>query len=31
MSIVIDQRSDVSAYIEVGNLTVYVEHSFAAG
>lgn len=30
MSIVIDQRSDHSAFIEVGNITVYVEHSSAA-
>jgi hypothetical protein len=30
MSIEIDQRSDVSAYIKVGDITIYVEHSNAA-
>ena len=30
MTIKIDKRSDDSAYIEVGNITVYVEHSNAA-
>ena len=30
MSIVIDQRSDHSAFIEVGDITIYVEHSDAA-
>ena len=30
MSIEIDKRSDESAYITVGDLTVYVEHSSAA-
>jgi len=30
MSIVIDQRSDHSAFIEVGDITIYVEHSGAA-
>jgi len=30
VSIEIDKRSDESAYIKVGDLTVYVEHSFAA-
>ena len=30
MSIEIDRRSDESAYIKVGDLTVYVEHSSAA-
>jgi len=27
MSIEIDQRSEVSAYIKVGDITIYVEHS----
>jgi len=30
MSIEIDQRSEVSAYIKVGDITIYVEHSSAA-
>ena len=30
MSIEIDQRSEVSAYIKVGDITIYVEHSGAA-
>ena len=30
MSIEIDQRSEVSAYIKVGDITIYVEHSEAA-
>ncbi len=30
MSIEIDRRSDVSAYIKVGDITIYVEHSNAA-
>tara|TARA_R100001086_G_C11750871_1_gene235311 strand:+ start:431 stop:598 length:168 start_codon:yes stop_codon:yes gene_type:complete len=30
VSIEIDRRSDVSAYIKVGNITIYVEHSDAA-
>ena len=29
MSIEIDQRSEVSAYIKVGDITIYVEHSNA--
>jgi len=30
MSIEINQRSEVSAYIKVGDITIYVEHSGAA-
>jgi hypothetical protein len=30
MSITIDKRSECSAYIEVGDITIYVEHSKAA-
>lgn len=30
MSIKIDKRSDDSAYIEVGDITIYVEHSEAS-